>query len=295
VSFSILEGCGFFSRLEEFLSKGEITTNYLEALSQLILNLTMIDVNFMRTELLKGTIINTLISISEPRLLLNHTSQSNLLNLIREQDYYICNELSLSSIVKNVLQIIRLLSYGSEEMARELVNKTKIIALIASNIHYSWDITKSTQTFHENVVISFLLLSELLSELSEQDAMQLFSPGMTGIKMFELLLYGIQVKDQEIRMFCHMLLSKILSIHYVGIIDLKIEDILIRNSELEVSKIGVECSNMASKLVEYIFDAAFIDVNSDPKLKESLHISLKCLLGKSKISKSCALKGFTEF
>jgi hypothetical protein len=176
-----------------------------------------------------------------------------------------------------------------------LVNKTKIIALIASNIHYSWEVTKCTQHFHETVVISFLLLTEIFSELSEQDAMQLFSPGRTGIKTFELLLYGIQEKDQEIRVFSHMLLSKILSIHYVGIIDLKIEDILIRNSELEESKMGFGGINMASKLVECFFEAVFTDVNSDQNLNESAQISLRCLFGKSDISKICALKGFDVF
>ena len=61
-AINILENGGFFSKLEDLVSRNEMSPSFSQALSQLLLNLTRANSEFMKAQLHKGVITHVLLS-----------------------------------------------------------------------------------------------------------------------------------------------------------------------------------------------------------------------------------------
>lgn len=286
-SINILENGGFFDLLEDLLTRGEISPSYLEALSQLLLNLTILNTDFMKLQLMKGSIIHALLSISTPQSIKNViTNQSLSLGSFFKEQFDTSYASTYLCIQCNTSKIIRILLQTSPELSDCIFRTTKVILYLQSLILTGWDLVNQADSFEEaweSICISFDLIAILLRDSRSEDSALLFNPEI-GHKIFELLLLAIKQKN-KITYVAYSLLARILTLDFVGTIDIDIENLLSRKTLLICLGEGA----VGSLLYLRLFDLILFEAESHPYYQEWVH-ALQCMLGKCKFIKKLAME-----
>jgi hypothetical protein len=287
-SINILENCGFFEKLE-VLFEGEATASYFKALSQLLLNVTVGHTNFMREQMMKRAVMHSLLLISNPRLpSISHIGQSDLLEEMSKRQYYDCYSATLLSTFRNTIQILRLITFDSEESKVHLVSTTQIVPHLIANINSVWSHVKTTNDlakYWDFILVSFALVSDILTYIPKEDAILLFG-SKTGKQILELLLFGIRQKDEDSVIICNILLCSIFSISFSGAVEFNLDTLLTQNTELATSEVG-----LGKQIIQELFDTLFGESSSAVSMdvRDCALISMQCLFGRCQLAKDFAL------
>lgn len=289
-AFGVFENCGFFDRLEDLMSSGDADPQYYDALTQLLLNLTIVDPAYMNRHFQQGTTLQYLLEIASPGYepTTKHISDSDILNRFAKKQFVDSNALLIISTKTNIIQIIRLIMNDAREVASQLLNTTRISSIISENISCCREeISKPNPdtVYHRAALCTFGLLAELLADLSSQDLVLICGHGAGGERLIELLLYCIR-QGADSQKIAFRLLSRLLATHFGEIHDLGLEDIISRECKLQPAGNGV----IATQLYTLLLDAFNGEsMSTDAIFCEDVLLCLQCLLGRSAIVKSFAL------
>lgn len=274
--FNILENCAFFEHLELLLLQGDGNDSYYEALSQLLLNLTIAHPHLMREKITKDSNLHSLLSICTPHPPhMTHMGKSSLLEGQSSKLYQLRNNQTRLFTIRNTMQIIRFLIFDSEGVSTHLVTTTQIISHIDISIDLCWA-ERDCSLHWDLALVVFSVMSDILHLIPSEDLQSVLSHE-TGTKLFELLEFGTRKKDIESMHVIHILLSKALLLHpdFESILSLKSR---INGDELMPSLLKTLCELLLKEEAHsFVYQSAVV--------------SLRCLLAKSQKAKQWAIEG----
>ncbi|KAI8903532.1 hypothetical protein EDD86DRAFT_261089 [Gorgonomyces haynaldii] len=185
----ILETCGFFTCLDEIISTSFL--GLFEALTELLLNLTIAHKEFMIPQLFKS--IQLLIGF---RYHFQHEFDPSVQRLAIKQFHQI-NDPLIERAICNVLQMVKLMTIGSDEALGFIVKASNILQLLSFSIE-----RESQSTFR---ILGHVLV-DVLSYLSREESRIFLNPHLSS-----LLRMITQALDTDRHISLH-LLSKIVEI-----------------------------------------------------------------------------------
>jgi hypothetical protein len=200
---NIFENCGFFEHLSENLSRS--AESFL-ALSELILNLTLIDEEFIRKQALNGHVVQNLI-------LVDHAPSFNSESMKRIYDRQTDHTNSESFLMgqKNAFKIFLLLQYDSDAVRTLLCESASLMPYIAKNV--SMNILASSKNWYDPSLClnTFWLLGDIIEYISMDKLKVLISS--VGRNILSLLCVTLGLRKESIDISLH-LLSRLLHLEF---------------------------------------------------------------------------------
>jgi hypothetical protein len=196
---------------------------------------------------------------------------------------------SIARIQCNVLQIIRILTFGDDGMRSSLISKTNLMDHLGALL--SKDVPSSLPSTLDPIVLACRVLGDLVSGFYEENT-YILSRFLTDSNMATQLLktcLKLIKSRQDIharRAGCY-LVARLFALHFGEIVFLNLSAYL----EMEMNENG------RIEVLGVLYYRELVDIlieNHDPldlTLMESVRLSLQCLLGRCDFAKNDALNG----
>ncbi|KAI9356550.1 hypothetical protein DFJ73DRAFT_230265 [Zopfochytrium polystomum] len=321
----IFDHCGFFERLHSILDSDFGSSSYRCALSELLLNLTLLAPTFLSNALLLGPSGGAWSVLIEFFTVTLHASavsvharaasleQTPLLRHFCCRQQYHCDEPILSRMRTVILHICRLaVQQTGRSTAQYFVQETRLLnriqILFASALRSLklWPFNiKEVLADNEWIQLTMLLLADLLPEMLQphkiapgtnsilveflNESAYTYSgsnpPGSCGAVIMSVIAATVTGKAS-----C-CLLSRLLSLHFGEVVCLPMDELLQHNFLLPRTATAAPVTVgevLTQELLAFASGPTF-DKN-DPVFAESLRLSLQCLLGRCEFAKTIALE-----
>ncbi|KAJ3294090.1 hypothetical protein HK104_003942, partial [Borealophlyctis nickersoniae] len=249
---TVFDKCGFFERVGELLRCPPNWVAYRCAMSELLLNLTMISPGHVRRKVREADAVLTLVEFlgadTVPAALMERGQMTPLsMRNFQANQFRAMHRRMCQLTACNVLQILRMLCSGSEGMRRELVRNTDVVARVGRMLRSGWvELGQSDQVDvdvdaeapgWQMVDTALRLLADLLLESAvarPNDVCCLFRPSdgeakFSGVPpVLQLVRVMIRQRhDTGLRRTGIYFIARVLVLHFGGTSDLGLEKTVI--------------------------------------------------------------------